>query len=248
MKKTLIGNFMRVYLLVIAVAIAAVNSLTAACPVTHAFLAERFAQATGRFSSLEEKALFIQGVFFPDSRYFSERPRAETHFIVQSLEEILWEEDPFIAGMKHHSFVDNKRHKFLEKHPVLPYVSSAAPEEHLHTYIKLLEDEILWDQANRSCWLKLLILPCTHPKAQELTKPVWIRWEQFLQLNLTYRPQRLIALLASQGKGILRYSAQLIAGWNELFCLHSEDPLMQDYVRELILLFDQENAQLQQVL
>ena len=88
--------------------------LHAAGPITHAFLAELFFKQFPKYDSEEQKA-FRLGTLFPDVRYLGTIPREETHFPEMTLEEVLEETNPFLAGMKFHSYVRKERVETVSK-------------------------------------------------------------------------------------------------------------------------------------
>ena len=126
-----------------------------AAPIGHIYLALRL--LAGPLQGVDEQA-FLIGTSFPDIRYWAHVPREYTHLPANELGDILKEPSAFRAGMLFHSFVDNQRYKFFEKHPVNKIVNLANFNGYL---MKNTEDLILFPLVTDKSFIKYFdkILP-----------------------------------------------------------------------------------------
>lgn len=108
-----------------------------AAPATHIVLAEKL---HSRYFPNKDKAPYIVGTSFPDVRYLGVIDREKTHYHGLSIKEIQ-SENPFNAGLKLHSLVDEIREDFV-KHRKL---YDLFPESQLCIQaVKFFEDRVLY--------------------------------------------------------------------------------------------------------
>ncbi|HYC79681.1 MAG TPA: hypothetical protein VEC17_01495 [Candidatus Binatia bacterium] len=109
-----------------------------ASQITHLVLADKvYEKLFFRF----DKQLFYCGNIFPDIRYLKVIGREQTHFQKVTLKEILSETDPFVAGMKLHSLVDEVLEKFMQAKKVYEL---CPPSDYVTQTYKLYQDEMYY--------------------------------------------------------------------------------------------------------
>lgn len=125
------------------------TTLDAAAPITHLYFAEKWLE---QHPPLDEEAQkeFIVGTLFPDIRYLGGVSRAETHCKGVTLEEVRSTEDPFLAGLLLHSYLDFIRESIAQKMGAYLAVSHLATGQSATYLLKLLEDAWFYSRTNRS--------------------------------------------------------------------------------------------------
>ncbi len=127
-----------------------------AAPITHIALTDKIFD---KYFKDKDKSAFCVGTVFPDIRFLGEVEREKTHLRISSLEEVEKEQDPFLAGVKFHDFVDFIRTKFygnkketllglLIKLNILPENFTGADLAKLNRVSKLVEDESVYAQVD----------------------------------------------------------------------------------------------------
>jgi hypothetical protein len=99
------------------------------------------AELFGKF----DRALFLVGTVFPDIRYLKVIDRDKTHVKALSFQNILDEQDAFVAGLKYHSLVDEVREKYIIERGVYSLIPSS---EFITQALKMYEDEILYSRTS----------------------------------------------------------------------------------------------------
>src|ERR1700730_4679760 len=135
----------RTFIILVVAKFVFLANLVAAAPVTHTVLAGKWMKTNCEFSE-EQKAACIVGTLFPDIRYIAKVERSKTHDKNVTLAELRAEKNAFIAGKKLHSFVDEKRAEFIDQKGIYDILTTRfkVPKEHIHTFLKFLEDELLY--------------------------------------------------------------------------------------------------------
>lgn len=210
--------------------------LSAAAPITHAYLSYRFFDYIPKYTNEQQQA-FLNGTLFPDIRYLGDATRSQTHYNAMSFVEVLTESSPFMAGVKFHSYVDIVRENFVRNYGVYHYLSN-FPKDHLYTLVKLLEDQILFKKGN---WEPVLAV-IKEVRPEELlwgfSKEKVELWHNMLRTVFMNPPANILSLLALSHKGLLDVSPEETAIWNQSFQSLVEDPYIQNYVLQLTQLFD----------
>jgi len=218
-------------------------SLEASGPVAHVYLAKRFFRHfPSRFSETEQTD-FLIGTLFPDIRYTSKLDRHETHYEKMTLEEVLTADSPFVAGVKFHSYVDLVRDQYIRKHR--PAVHKAELEtDHFSTYIKLLEDEVLFYAGNWSeCADSLKYI---HPEESkwEIDQSALKKWHSLLSLCLQHPPSKVLLLLSISNSSFFGASPELITEWRRLIPPTAKTEEMKYHVESMIDHFEKEMGKL----
>jgi hypothetical protein len=208
----------------------------AAGPIEHAFLSKMLFEKHPKYTC-EERHAFIVGTLFPDIRYLGEAARHETHYHEMSLEEVLREPSPFLAGVKFHSYVDIERENFIRSHGIYHKIQFLSPENTC-TFLKFLEDEIIYHQ---SSWHECsLALQTIYPEEYNwgMEEKSLTMWHKMLTALFATSPNQMFSMLHLMGQGVLHISAQEVTEWNHLMkpTAYSDD--FQDYMEKLISFFD----------
>jgi hypothetical protein len=204
--------------------------IQAAAPATHVVFADMWLNEH-RVTDSEERAEFIIGTLFPDIRYLGTIKRDETHEKNVTVEKILQSETPFLAGMRLHVFVDEKREKFLDKYGAISQLKE-IDKEHRVLFLKMVEDEILWDNCE---WNQIIeMLQTIYP--QQL---LWVdqdtaeKWHQEMIFYFRQRPSVLLQQLAENNQGFLKVKPKTIQKWAEIFPVYVNDPYFIEYTENL---------------
>lgn len=128
--------------------------------VTHVHLTQVYHNYCGKYKTEKEKKLFFIGALFPDIRYTGCVSREQTHELGVTLEDIQKIEDPFIAGKKLHSFIDEEREKFIAQKGMYKFLEELLEDETLHkeccSILKFIEDIVLLKKTDLTTALSAL--------------------------------------------------------------------------------------------
>jgi hypothetical protein len=204
--------------------------IQAAAPATHVVFADMWLNLH-QVDDPAERTQFIVGTLFPDIRYLGTIKRDETHEKNVTVEKILQSETPFLAGMRLHVFVDEQRCKFLDKYGAESKLK-AIDKEHRVFFLKMVEDEILWNDCE---WSQIVeMLQITYPE-----QLLWVdqstaeKWHQEMIFYFHQRPSVLLQFLAEQNQGFLKVKPQTIKKWAEIFSEYAQDPYFIEYTQNL---------------
>jgi hypothetical protein len=120
-------------------------SVDAAAPVTHVLLAEKWIEYKEHYNKKEKRA-FILGTLFPDIRYLGVVTRNKTHEFELTISDLEKKQSPFIKGKRLHAWVDETREALVVKWNIYSKLKSIKDQKYKATFLKLLEDEILYTQ------------------------------------------------------------------------------------------------------
>jgi len=111
-----------------------------AAPIGHIFLS--LVMLSSSLADKSEKE-FILGTSFPDIRYITKLDREKTHLENITLDQIKNAKTSFRSGFLFHSFVDEAREKYLQKHNAY----DLAPQSKYASFcMKFCEDQMLHEK------------------------------------------------------------------------------------------------------
>jgi hypothetical protein len=234
----------RKYIIYIAFILFSSQSI-AAGPITHAYLAQKWIKSHEHFSQQEEES-FMRGTLFPDIRYLGIITREDTHYNGVTLEGLLQDKSPFSKGKKLHSFVDEKREEFVVKSKIYDKIKT-VPEEYRGTFLKFLEDEVLYQKGN---WEKIrLSLGATdETELVKIEKEHIIRWHQMTQEAFCAPPSQYFINIkkfpflikeVNGKKFILNIPTEIIKKWSVILPTLAKDKDIETYVNNLTKQFDE---------
>jgi hypothetical protein len=153
-----------------------------AAPITHIVLTDKIFQDV--FGDKDKEKFFI-GTCFPDIRYATSVGRDETHFKDANLTQIR-KDGPFWAGLKFHSYLDQKRDEYLSE----TKLNSLIPEsQQSDRAIKFFEDQLLYSKVKDwSEYLKYLSSIVEDQAIFGLQKKEIINWQKMLQRYFSNKP------------------------------------------------------------
>lgn len=190
------------------------SSLSGAAPITHAYLTKSFFYHFSKYTAAEENE-FMVGTLFPDIRYLGDVTRHDTHCHCEDicLQQVLDEPDPFTAGVKFHCYVDIVREKLLVQDGLYDKIRKNIPTN-TSTFVKLAEDEILYQEKN---WSDVLVaLTTIYPQEREYDVPEKsiVKWHKVLTMLFSSSPSFSLNMLSLSGKGIAGVTSTEIQHWN----------------------------------
>lgn len=233
-------SVLRKLLTALCFSICAFSSASAAAPITHAYLTKIFFNYFPKYSQ-EEQQIFMVGTLFPDIQYLGEVSRGDTHWNYITLEEVLAEPSPFLAGAKFHSYVDWVREEFVVKNHIYDRLNELVglQENHvLYFMLKAMEDEVLFYSDDWEPWTYQLqnILP--EEKDWGISTATIYRWHSLIHACLSNPPSVLLILLNASKNGYLNISSTQISLWNKIFKQTTQSDLIQNYVNALVAHFE----------
>lgn len=208
------------------------GTLSAAGPVVHARLADIYL-ATTSYDPAGEDA-FRLGTLYPDIRYICPIRREDTHEKNVTLQCIRETTDPFIAGMRFHAWVDERRNDFVKEYGI-DQAFSTRPL--FPTYLKLIEDQILfshylWDQ-----WRVVLMTYHPHEK-KHCSASTLVKWHAILQIAFSLKPEAIIHLHYQSGQRLLNLTQSDLGVWENNFRNDATTDRAHKYVHNLMNHFD----------
>ena len=177
------------------------------------------------------------GTLFPDIRYIAKIKREVTHDDHMSLEEILEEKSPFIAGIKFHSYVDLYREEYVNQQKLYWRYAHLAVAHH-NSFFKFVEDEIVFDSVNKPECFECLKKAYPEEHRYQVEEKTIRRWHQLLQLSFSIRPTKLIYFLHLFNLGFFHLTSEQINEWNSTLQNFSETEEMQTYVKAMLQYID----------
>lgn len=212
--------------------------LEAAAPITHAYLTKNFFKHFPKYTKEQENE-FMVGTLFPDIRYLGEVSRTDTHCEQMTLEEILAETNPFTAGVKFHCYVDIYREDLLVKQGIYDKLRERVPL-HVASFLKLVEDEILYEKGSWSETCCSLISIHPGERAFGISDRTITKWHKLLTMLFISSPSYALNLFALTGKSAMGISAEEFKSWSELLKPISKEPMMREWVQKMSDSFDGE--------
>lgn len=151
-------------------------------PITHIVLTEK---VFNKFFKNKTKKDFFIGTLFPDIRYLKVIAKNKTHYTNLSVS-TLNKAEPFLAGIKFHSILDQAREKFILENNTY----SLCPKSKYITHsLKILEDEIFYRHIKDwKAYIDYLneILPLE--KKYKIAESDLKRWHLLLQRYFSKQP------------------------------------------------------------
>ncbi|MES2274362.1 MAG: hypothetical protein V4487_09260 [Chlamydiota bacterium] len=210
-----------------------VSSAFCAAPIFHVYIAEKWLEDFEAYGEIE-KQNFIVGTLFPDIRYLGELRREETHEIGIGITDILETTDPFRKGMRLHVFVDETRARILKELGIMNLLGD-VPDDHKVTFLKFLEDAVLYSSGNWDHIRQYLGSFVPDPKFDyKVPNSSLNRWHGILENYFKHGPTKLLARLSASDQGYLGVPPHLIKQWAVLIPELSQAQFVQKYVSDLI--------------
>ena len=157
-----------------------------AAPITHIVFANK---VFDKYFSGKNKRAFFVGTSFPDIRYYDNLDREKTHFKTADIKEIV-SENSFLAGLKLHSYLDDKREAFYSSLPGYPFYFE--PRHVMDSALKFFEDEIFYERMNN--WGEIVgFFDEALPEEKQLgpTEEDVEAWHKLLREYLSKKPNNL---------------------------------------------------------
>ena len=202
-------------------------------PITHILYAYYWTAQKDKELTYEEMRAFILGTLFPDIRYLGGITRAETHQYGLTIADIEQEPSPYKRGKMLHSYLDEKREELVVKWGIYDKIKPWVPE-HQDSFLKLLEDEILFDSFHRPNTDLYLTELIPEEEAEQVSKQQLLQWHFILRTFLAMPPHELLDQLAKQNRGFPNISPEMTAQWSVLLETFAQDPEMLTYTQNLI--------------
>lgn len=197
--------------------------LSASCPQMHFCLAERFLLTYPQFDVKK----FMLGTMFPDIYKIADIPRDRTHYEEMTLEEVLQESSPFVAGAKFHSYVDIERERIAQEYGIYDFLKNLGlPYD--TTFVKLLEDQVI----EKPWCIDYLRIP--------VDEELWVgldnvqKWHTYLISYLKGSPVDFLWEQRRKGRPFFNHSDQEIERWCLVLGPLAANSYVQDYVRVLV--------------
>lgn len=209
--------------------------LQAAGPRLHAYLGLRWIEKYAPEFNADEKREFILGTLFPDIRYLVDMSRKQTHLDIRTMQQVEKGQSAFDKGMRFHSYVDYKRSQFYRRHKI--YASTRnLPKKHRETFVKLVEDEIIYFQAKKEDWdiVKSYLMRTTKEEEDWVDKTALAKWHLGLTFYFNMAPSTLFSQIGFFNQDILIFDAETIREWGDTVKTAAEDPKYQTYLQDLI--------------
>lgn len=213
--------------------------LNSALPVTHVYFTKMYFKYYPKYSA-EEQKLFLIGTVFPDIRYMGDCDRGDTHWDAISLKEVLEEADPFIAGMKFHSYVDIVREDLVVKEGMYPKLKTLVASDNIHTFLKLAEDEYYIHDGSYAEIPNILAEVLPQEIETGIPEKNIRKWHQAIVFLFISNPAQALQFAALSGKTILNITPEQMQIWNKCFKTVVQDELIVSWCKKLSFHFEEE--------
>lgn len=213
----------------------AVSPLRAAGPVTHALLTDHFFRLHPQYSEAD-RIVFRMGTLFADIYLLGGVSMEDTYFNGVTVEEVVNEPSPFIAGLKYHSFVEDLRRQFILEGNYLSLLDNLQID-HPDTYLKFLEDQVVFQSLDGTPWKQAVKSILEEERSFGVEEKMLTRWHYLLDLSFTFYPTTLIFMANLKGNGLLNVSANEVSNWNKTFEKSSKRDDIEDYVGKLFKMY-----------
>lgn len=131
--------------------------------------------------------------------------------------------------MRLHNYVDIQREIVVKKTGISSHLKE-MPKGLRVLFLKLLEDEILFDKIKRESFIQAL----THVYPEEIemgvTSAIVLKWHQSMMVCCSERPSEFLKRLSEQGLGFLDADCKTILEWCVLLPKYALDAKFVDYV------------------
>ncbi len=210
-------------------------------PLFHVVIAEKWMDAFEDYTE-EERRSFILGTLFPDIRHLAGLPRESTHRYGWSVEELRAIEDPFFKGMMVHSFVDENRDAYVQKHRVKDLLRNmTGGKEDMEVYLKMVEEEILYswrDTSDNDYLFDYLGSIANEELAFNAPVSAVQEWHNHLIGYFSSSPKEGFTMLLSKNKSFAKIPLIMMEGCLQAMENFGEDENLKDYVSIVIGEFD----------
>ena len=210
------------------------NSYAAAAGM-HVVLANKWLEVQEKKYSDEDKAAFIVGTLFPDIRYLGTVKRSSTHEENINNKVIKNTKNMFIAGKRLHAFVDIEREIFAEKYGIYNHTPGKTYKQKVK-FLKLLEDEIIWNKFNQLKTVEQLNYPLfVEEKNQNVSSLELMSWRMVLKYYFARKPsETFLDSKTAIEKLSLRIAAKDLDDMLPTLRSLSLDPIFIDYTNSLV--------------
>lgn len=208
--------------------------LQAAGPLMHLFLAECWAYCRTENFNDEDLEAFYNGTSYPDIRYLARTDEDKTHMKVYSSNDVDKAATPFLKGVALHSLVDELRNQVIQESGIYGLLQDYVDLEHRETFLKLIEDEVLWEHCEGRKYIPYLMTTLDVECDKEVSHEAVERWHGFIMLYLQAPPSQSIQNLASMNSGFLDIPPDVLARWSTWIPELAREPIFQNHVLEII--------------
>lgn len=214
-------------------------SVWGAAPLFHAYVADKWVEILEDYTDKEKQA-FIQGTLFPDIRYPAKLARTATHEHGLTLEQIKDTPDPFLKGLRLHTFVDDVREKMLVQPEIIRELEEQIPVEAYHL-LKLIEDEILYSMIpNEKPLYYAESLNTIDPGALQFQAPLETiqQWHEAHAHYFRGSPSSFLLELHRSGRSFFGLSGSELEDFYQAMIESKSQDLMRKHVKCAIDLFE----------
>ncbi len=200
----------------------------AAAPATHVLYAQLWMEQ----NYIADPQLFVAGTLFPDIRYLGTISRAHTHEKGITPKKIRQTASPFKAGMRLHVYLDETREKFVKDSKIEKELT-AIPKKYRVLFLKVLEDEIYWNQVDTQLAQNALAIIHDQEIEAGVDEETVLAWHRSLTDYFDQRPSLFFKQLALEGKGFLQADAETIAQWAQILPSYALNRTFIDYSNKM---------------
>lgn len=203
-----------------------------ATPVTHSYFGKTWIESNCPEYSDEDTSAFYKGLWFPDIKYMQVISEKEVDVRGVTLEQIRSAATPFESGRLLHAFINDEREKCAKEWGIYEELER-FPEEHVHLYLKLIEDQLLYDEIDISTLRNHLY--SIHPEEEGFNLPYQTikTWHRVLTQYYSMRPAKILRRLRQYNLGLFGVTVDEIALWSRNIVPITEEVTMQTYMADL---------------
>ena len=207
-------------------------NLFAGGPVTHYYFAEKWKSMVKDYH-WSDCTKFHLGNFFSSITMIGIATNLQIPKQGVTLNDIYSDPFPFVAGVQLHNFIEERRQAFILTWSVYDSIRDVA-DGHAGTLLKLIEDEILFDNINPKHPMGHL----NETLEEELLLAGTIENVKLWHLNLRnyfgMRPSNLLKYLVSNNQGFVNIPPETVRKWSEALPGLAHDPTLLNYTMQFV--------------
>jgi hypothetical protein len=140
--------------------------------------------------------------------------------------------------MKLHAYIDVVREQFVVHYKIYRHLSK-IPRKHHATFLKLVEDQIIWDKINHLEAITMLETLDDQEKKWGVSEKDLLKWHFWLTNYLLTPPSDLLSLFAVMKRSFLSIPVKEVEKWPAMIETLARDPVFQNYMEALEKHFEQ---------
>jgi hypothetical protein len=204
----------------------------ASLPMTHIHVAEKWIADFTTYN-VKERQAFMLGTLFPDISYLGVIMRSEIYDVPHTLQDVYEARTPFQAGKLLHIYMDNLRFRLMKKWGVKSLLAHMS-QEHINTFLELLEDELLYRDKSATTVRQFLSAIYEEEILSNIPVEALIKWHRILIRYLAGKPSVILQEICKEKEPYFGVPPEIHESWIEALPLLAKSEKIRQYVKDFI--------------